>query len=84
MDKTNKTDNIFNSLSNSSSGKIDPKAIKQAAASGNAEPLLKNLSNSDKQKINAVLSDKQALEALLKSPEAAAILRFLKGGGNNG
>lgn len=84
MDKTNKTDNIFNNLSNSSGGKIDHAAIKQAATSGNAQPLLKNLSDSDKQKINSMLNDKQALEALLKSPEAAAIIKFLKGGGKNG
>ena len=84
MDKNQKADNILNNLSNSSKGKLDKSAIKQAAASGNAEPLLKNLSDSDKQKINSVLNDKQALESLLKSPEAAAIIKFLKGGGKNG
>lgn len=74
---------IENYLS-ASNGKIDRNAVKKAAQSGNADALIQSLSQEDKQKLNAVLNDKSAMEALLKSPQAAAIMKMLSGGGKNG
>lgn len=65
-------------------GNIDRQAIKNAAKSGNTDALINSLSNEDKQKLNSVLNDKSALETVLKSPQAAAILKMLSGGGKNG
>lgn len=84
MDKTHKNDDIFQNISNSSGGRIDTATIKQAAKSGSAEPLLKSLSEDQKKQLDSILSDKKALEGLLKSPQAAALLKSLQGGGKNG
>lgn len=84
MDKTNNTNDIFQNMANSSGGKLNAEAVKQAAKSGNADSLIKNLSDSDKQKLNSVLNDKQALESLLKSPQAIALLKLFQGGAKNG
>ena len=83
MDKTNLNNDIFNNIAQSS-GKFNAKDIKQAAQSGNADALIKNLSDSDKQKLNNVLNDKKALEELLKSPQALALLKLFSKGKNNG
>jgi len=83
MDKMNNND-IYKTAESYSGGKLNSEAIKQAAKSGNTDALIKNLSDSDKQKLNAVLSDKKALEALLKSPQAAALLKLFSGGNRNG
>lgn len=46
------------------------------------EELLNSLSSDDKAKLNSILNDKASLEKLLKSPEALAIMKMLKGGKN--
>ncbi len=82
MDNSNKQnlDDMFSSLD----GKIDRKAALDAAKSGNTDKLINSLSAEDKQKLNSVLNDKKAIESVLKSPQAAAILKMLSGGGKNG
>lgn len=60
---------------------FDSKTL-EAAKKGDTEALIKNLSNEDKQKLNAILNDKKAIESILKSPQAAAILKAF--GGKNG
>ncbi len=67
-----------------SSGKnIDRKALEQAQKSGDASALIKNLSDTDKQKLNDILSDKQKLSEVLKSPQAQMLIKLF-GGGKNG
>lgn len=83
MDKTNLNNDIFNNIAQSSE-KFNAEDIKQAAQSGNADALIKNLSDGDKQKLNNVLNDKKALEELLKSPQALALLKLFSKGKNNG
>lgn len=71
----------FNDLMN---GKIDRKTIENAAKQGKPQELMNKLSDKDKQKINEILSDKQRLNEILSSPQAASILKILKGGNKNG
>ncbi len=78
-------DKTFENILNSSNGKIDRKTLENAAKTGNADSLVKNLSQEDKNKLNEILSDKQKLSEVLKSPQAALLLKFLQGGkGKNG
>lgn len=84
MANTNQNNDIFKNIANSSGGKLNADAVKQAAKSGNTDALIKNLSDSDKQKLHSVLNDKEALEKLLKSPQAAAIMKMLSKGKQNG
>lgn len=62
---------------------LDAKKIEELKKSGNAEQLINNLSNEQKEKLNAVLNDKEALQKVLKSPQAIALLKMF-GGGKNG
>lgn len=83
----NNNDNsrILENILNSSNGKIDRKAVENAAKSGKADELINKLSSDDKQKLNDILSDKQKLNEVLKSPQAVALLKYLQGGaGKNG
>ncbi len=75
---------FINSAIKASGGKLDAKAIKNAAENGNPQELLSKLSDSDREKINSLLKDKSALSALLKSPQAAELMKKLSGGGKNG
>ena len=84
MENNNQNHNIYKNIANSSGGKLNAESIKQAAQSGNTDALIKNLSDSDKQKLNAILKDKDALEKLLKSPQAAALIKMLSKGKKNG
>jgi hypothetical protein len=84
MENNNQNNNIYKNIADSSGGKLNTEAIKQAAKSGNTDALIKNLSDSDKQKLNAILKDKDAMEKLLKSPQAAAIIKMLSKGKKNG
>ncbi|MBQ4120048.1 MAG: hypothetical protein IJD45_06640 [Clostridia bacterium] len=61
---------------------IDKKAIEHARQTGDASALLKNLNDSDKQKLNDILSDKQKLNEVLKSPQAQMLLKLFNGGKN--
>ncbi|MBO5019124.1 MAG: hypothetical protein J6D52_00525 [Clostridia bacterium] len=74
------SDNMFFSANNN----IDKKIISEAAKSGNTDKLINSLSPEDKQKLNSILNDKKAIAEVLKSPQAAAILKMLSGGGKNG
>lgn len=76
--------NLLNDILKSSKGKIDPKAVSEAAKSGNASALVNSLSAQDKEKLNKLLSDKDALAEALKSPQAIALMKMFKGGGKNG
>ena len=84
MENNNQNNNIYKNIANSSGGKLNAETIKQAAKNGNTDALIKNLSDSDKQKLNAILKDKDAMEKLLKSPQAVAIIKMLSKGKKNG
>ena len=76
---------LMDAVISSSGGKIDKKTLSGAVERKNIDPLLKNLSDKDREKLKSVLSDKKSIEAALNSPQAKALLKaFLKGGGKNG
>ena len=76
---------VIDAVISSSGGKIDKKTLAGAVEGKNIDPLLKNLSAEDKEKLKSVMSDKKSMEAALNSPQAKALLKaFLKGGGKNG
>lgn len=72
----NNDKSILQNMLNSSGGKIDQKALEQAAKQKDASALVKNLSNADKQKLESILSDKQALEKVLESPQAKMLFKM--------
>lgn len=72
----------FEAIAAKSNGKLSQKALENAAKSGNADALVKNLSEKEKEKLNQILSDKSELERLLKSPQAQMLLKMLSGGKN--
>ena len=51
----------------------DPQSLKQKAESGELSQLLSQLSPSDSQKMQQVLSDPQAANKLLSTPQAQAL-----------
>ena len=53
----------------------DPQSLKQKAESGALSQLLSQLSPSDSQKMQQVLSDPQAANKLLSTPQAQALLK---------
>ncbi len=53
----------------------DPQSLKQKAESGELSQLLSQLSPSDSQKMQQVLSDPQAANKLLSTPQAQALLK---------
>ena len=76
---------LMDAVLSSSGGKIDKQSLAGAIQSKNADALIKNLSPTDREKLNKVMSDRKSMEALLNSPQAKALLKtFLKGGGKNG
>ncbi len=76
---------LMDAVVSSSGGKIDKKSLSGAMEGKNIEPLIKNLSAEDREKLSRVMSDKQSMEALLNTPQAKALLKaFLKNGGKNG
>ena len=76
---------LINAAVSSSGGKIDKETLSNAVKGKNIDPILKNLSDADKEKLKSVMSDKKSMEAVLNSPQAKALLKaFLKGGGKNG
>ncbi len=76
---------LMDAVISSSGGKIDKETFQGAIEEKNIDPLLKNLSAEDKEKLKSVMSDKKSMEAVLNSPQAKALLKaFLKGGGKNG
>lgn len=79
----NNQNSDINQILKNSENKIDAKDIEHARNSGDASALVKNLSDSDKEKLSALLSDKDKLEKVLKSPQAQMLLKIF-GGGKNG
>lgn len=76
---------LINAAISSSGGKIDRETLSNAVKGKNIDPILKNLSESDKEKLKSIMSDKKSMESVLNSPQAKAFLKaFLKGGGKNG
>lgn len=73
----------FENILAGTDGKINRADLENAVKSGNTAPLVNNLSDSDKQKLNDILNNKDELERLLKSPQARLILKML-GGEKNG
>ncbi len=79
----NNENSVFENMVNSSGGKIDRETLEKATKSKDASILVKNLSNSDKQKLESILSDKEKLAEVLKSPQAKMLFKMF-GGGKNG
>ena len=73
----------FEKILAESDSKINRADLEKAVKSGNTAPLVNNLSENDKQKLNALLNNKDELERLLTSPQARLILKML-GGKENG
>ncbi len=67
---------------NNDFSKIDKNTI-NAARRGDAEALMSNLSENDREKINDVLADKDKLKQILNSDAAKNIMKIL-GGNKNG
>ena len=74
----------IHNLNPSFNDKIDRDVILETAKSGNTDKLINSLSKEDKEKLNSILNDRKAIEEMLKSPQAAAIIKMLSGGGKNG
>ena len=70
---------LMDAVISSSGGKIDKKMLSGAVEGKNIDPLLKNLSDKDREKLKSVLSDKKSIEAALNSPQAKALLKAFKG-----
>ncbi len=68
----------------SSETKINTDAAQKAIENKNADSLISGLSDTDKQKLNSILSDQEALKAALSSPKAKMLLKLFAGGGKNG
>jgi hypothetical protein len=79
----NNNDMNFEKILAGSDGKINRADLEKAVKSGNTAPLVNNLSDNDKQKLNNILNNKDELERLLTSPQARLILKML-GGKENG
>ena len=62
---------------------LNQEKIEELKKKEKADELINNLSNEQKEKLNAILSDKKALESVLKSPKAIALLKLF-GGDKNG
>lgn len=69
-------------MDNNLNSKTD-ELIKKAKSDG-AKSLLSNLSQSDKEKLNKVLSDKDELNKILNSPIAKELMKKFSLGGKNG
>lgn len=63
---------------NNNFGKINKKTI-DAARRGDTEAVMSNLSDSDRQKVNEVLSDKEKLKEILSSDAAKNLMKILGG-----
>ena len=74
---------IFKNMVEQSGGKIDRQTLENAAKNHSAAELVKNLSDTDKQKLESILYDKEKLEQVLKSPQAKMLFKMF-GGGKNG
>jgi len=70
---------LFEKMANQSGGKFDRKTLEKAAKTHNANDLVKNLSQQDKQKLENILSDKEKLKKVLESPEAKMLLKLFGG-----
>lgn len=67
---------------NNDLNKIDKKVL-DAARRGDANAVLQNLNDDDRQKVQEVLSDNDKLKQLLNSEAAQKLIKFL-GGNKNG
>ncbi len=68
---------------NNNFNKID-KATLDAARRGDTDAVFKNVSASDRQKIEQVLADKNKLNQILSSDAAKQLIKFLNGDKRNG
>ena len=57
----------------------DPEKLKQAAQSGNADEVLKNIGTEEAQKVQKILSDREAASKLLSTPKAQQIFKKFLG-----
>ncbi len=72
----NDKNRIINEIMRASGGKINSNAAK-GAADGDVSALMANLSDSDKAKLNAILSDEKATKQLLSSDAAKSLMKLL-------
>ena len=80
----NDNKNLFENIIKSSGGKFDSHTLKNVAKTGDTSSLVNNLSETDKQKLNEILSNKESLNKILSSPQAVALMKMLKRGDKNG
>ena len=73
---------MFEDMLKTSGGKIDRETLEKATKSGDASALVNNLSQSDKEKLNQILSNKEELAKVLNSPQAQMLLKMFKGDKN--
>lgn len=57
-----------------------PEALKQAAQNGDLSQVMGNMTGSENQAMQKVLSDPEAAKKLLSTPQAQALLKMLQGG----
>lgn len=74
----NDKNQLINEIMRASGGKINNTAAKEAAQ-GNVSALMENLSESDKAKLNSILSDEKATRQLLSSDAAKALMKLFYG-----
>lgn len=72
----NNEKSMFENMINESGGKLDRQTLEKAAKTKDASQLVKNLSDSDKQKLESILSDKEKLAEVLKSPQAKMLFKM--------
>lgn len=63
---------------NNDFSKIDKKTI-DAARRGDTDAIMKNLSDTERQKVNEVLADKDKLKEILSSDAAQKLMKILGG-----
>ncbi|MBQ9965173.1 MAG: hypothetical protein IJP22_00415 [Clostridia bacterium] len=72
---------ILEEIGKNSGGKIDMKALSQAAEKKDAKAIINSLNEEDKEKLKRVLNDKEAIKNLLKNPKITDIIGNFMGGG---
>lgn len=72
----NNDNNLFENVLKSSGGKIDRETLQKATQNRDASELVKNLNDSDKQKLESILSDKEKLAKVLESPQAKMLFKM--------
>ena len=73
----NEMDDLLKTLSKRLS--MNPEELKSAAKNGNINDMLKNLNQTDSEKIKKIISNKKATSQILSSTKAQQLLKNLLG-----